>query len=69
MTTQKTILTIAIVLLLATALYMQTWISWDGADTIPVAGGLVTIDAYDGMVRIPMFGLSYCPQNANCGRY
>jgi hypothetical protein len=49
-----------------TGLAIQARVSWDGSDTYAVAGGLVIIDAYTGLVSVHVLNVEYCPFSANC---
>ena len=49
-----------------TSLAIQARVTWDGSDTYAVAGGLVIVDVYIGLVSVPMLNIEYCPTSANC---
>ncbi len=49
---------ILITAMLALATWTAAIATWDGSDVLPVAGGLVIVDAYTYDVSIPMFGVT-----------
>jgi hypothetical protein len=49
-----------------TGLAIQARVTWDGSDTYAIAGGVVIVDAYTGVVSVPMLNVEYCPSSANC---
>ena len=63
---KSTLVVLTIALVIVASLAIQARVTWDGSDTFNVAGGLIVLDAYSGLVTIPLLNVEYCPTLANC---
>ena len=63
---KNALVVLTIVLVIVAGLVIQARATWDGSDTFNIAGGFIVLDAYSGLVTIPLLNVEYCPTSANC---